>query len=134
MSDRRKTTPTPEPPPPADREPDTDLPALREIYVCQLRQEERDKLEGLCESVLELTREADAIAREINCGAVDDDLRAAAADLRHVERYLRWTGASEGNVLERWESRLCDLAERLAPKVGEVAAELEAAVAANPRE
>ena len=140
MSDRPKSTrPDPAPPdltPPDDepRPPEHDLPALREVYACQLRQEERGKLEGLCESVLELTREATMIARAINCGGVNDDLRAAAADLRHVELYLRWTGASEGNVLERWESRLCDVAERLADQVGVLADELEAAVAAAPAE
>ena len=132
MSDRRKTTPTPEPPPPADREPDTDLPALREIYVCQLRREEREKLEGLCESLLELTREADAIAREIrtDCG-IYTDLTAAAVDLRHVERYLRWVGANEGNLMSRGESRLCDLAERQAERIAEIASGLEAVASAE---
>ena len=50
-SNRRVTLEVPPELSPPPREPDTDLPALREIYVCQLRQEERDKLEGLCESL-----------------------------------------------------------------------------------
>ena len=138
MSDCQKSTAPPAPPPnlseltAADEPgpPEPDLPALREVYASQLRQEERDKLEGLCESVLELTREATVIVREIPHGGIDDDLRAAVVDLRHLERYLRITGAQEGNCLERWESRLADAAERLAPRAGEIAAEIEAAIAA----
>ena len=131
MRDRPKPTPATEPP--REREPDADLPALREVYACQLRREERDKLEGLCASALELTREADTIARTVraDCG-LHTDLTAAAVDLRYVERYLRWVGANEGNLMSRGESRLCDLAERQAERIAEIASELEAA--AEPRE
>lgn len=125
MRDRPKPTPAP------DREPDTNLPPLREIYACQLRQEERDRLEGLCESALELTREADTISRAVRADwGLHTDLTSAAADLRHVERYLRWVGANEGNLMSRAESRLCDLAERQADRIAEVAGELETAAEA----
>lgn len=108
-------------------EPDEpDLPALRAIYGHQLRPEDRRTLEALLEFLLELTREAQMGPS----GAIDFDLTAAAVDLRFAERYLGYTGRQEGNVLARHEARLADVAERLAPRVGELAGELEAALAA----
>jgi hypothetical protein len=74
------------------------------------------------------------IVNAIPHGGIDDDLRAAVVDLRFLERYLSYTGEQEGNVLERWESRLADAAERAAPKVGEIATEIEAAIAAAEAE
>lgn len=89
-------------------------------------------LDRLTDSMLELTREADVIVRKLDF-SFPFNIAAAARDLRYLERWLRVTGASEGDCLDRWQSRLADAAERAAPKVGEIAAELEAAVAANPK-
>ena len=110
-----------------------DLPALRAIYARQIQPEQRENLENVLRSILRITREAPAIAREL-AGGIDAELAAAAADLRHVERYLRIAGASEGNVLERWESRLADKAAQLATPVAEVARQLEEAVAREAQE
>ena len=105
-----------------------DLPALRAVYAHQLRPDDRRTLETLLESVLELTRESQMGPS----GAIAFDLTGAAEDLRLVEGWLAYTGRQEGNVLERHESRLADFAERLAPRVAEIAGELEAALAAVP--
>lgn len=119
--------------PERDRISEPDLPALREIYARQIQPELRENLETMLRSCLRVIREAPAITREL-AGGIDADLAAAAADLRHVERYLRITGASEGNVLERWESRLADVAAQLAIPVGELARQLEEAVAKEVKE
>jgi hypothetical protein len=124
----------PDPTPPADPElpecaPERDRPALREIYACQLRRVERETLEQLADNVLELSREGGgAVRASIAYTSFPDDFRAVALDLRHVERFLRVTGAAEGDVLDRQESRLADLAAQLAEPVGEVARQLETAV------
>lgn len=110
-----------------------DLPALREVYARQIHPEHRETLEQVLRLILRLTREAPAIVGKVP-GGIDADLAAAAADLRHVERYLRVTGASEGHVLERWEARLADLAEQVAIPVGEIARQLEEAVAGEAQE
>jgi hypothetical protein len=110
--------------------PERDRPAVREVFAVQLRPAERETLERLADNLLELSREGgSAVRAAIDYGSFDDDIRAVAADLRHVERFLRIIGASEGDVLDREESRLADLAAQLAVPVGEVARQLEAAVA-----
>lgn len=124
MSDRPKSTPAP---PPFD--PDS---SLRVTFLTMLRKRDQRLLGGLCRSMLELTREAPMIVKDIPGDAMATDLRAAAADLRYLAGYLAYTGASEGNCLERWERKLGDVAERLAERVAEVAGELEAALAAAP--
>jgi hypothetical protein len=107
--------------------------ALRQTYAHLIRPEDQEILDRLTDSMLELTREADAIVRRLDF-SFPFNIAAAARDLRYLERWLRVTGAAEGDCLDRWQQRLADAAERAAPRVGEVAAELEAAVAANPRE
>ena len=102
---------------------------LRESFARMIRPEERFALEQACDSLLELTREAENIIAKIP-GGLDDDLSAAAADLRYTVGLLTYLGTAEGDVLERWKARLADAALRLAPKVGEIAAEIEAAIAA----
>jgi len=138
MSDCRKSTPcVPVPPellPPApDPARFNEDEALRQTYGHLIRPEDQEILDQLTDSMLELTREADAIIRHIDF-SFPFNIAAAARDLRYLERWLRVTGAAEGDCLDRWQSRLADAAERAAPKVGEVAAELEAAVVANPKE
>jgi hypothetical protein len=139
MSDRPKSTRVTFDLPPELAPPDRDPPpfsldvALRETYRHLLRQEEGDKLEGLADSVLELTREADVIVRQLDF-SFPFNIAAAARDLRYLESWLRVTGAAEGDCLDRWQARLADAATRAAPAVGIIAAELEAAVAANPKE
>lgn len=108
----------------------TDTP-LRETFAHWLRPEERFALEQICDGVLELTREASRPIRESIPGGFDRDLAAVVADLRYAEAWLAYIGRSEGNVLERWQSRLADLAERLAPKVGDLAGEVETALEAK---
>ena len=57
------------------------------------------------------------------------ELRAAALDLRNLEAFLAGVGREpDENVLDRADTRLADLAERLAPEVGTIAEQLEAAV------
>jgi hypothetical protein len=125
MPDRPKTTP-PVPNPPRFNEDE----ALRQTFAHLIRPEDQETLDRLTDSMLELTREADAIVRHIDF-SFPHNIAAAARDLRYLERWLRVTGAADGDCLDRWQARLADAAERAAPKVGEVAAELEAAVAAN---
>jgi len=123
------TPPPAELPEPPECAPERDRPALREVFACQLRQVERETVERLADNVLELSREGgSAVRAEIAYASFPDDFRAVALDLRHAERFLRILGASEGDVLDRQESRLADLAAQLAEPVGEVAGQLEAAV------
>ena len=57
------------------------------------------------------------------------ELQTAAADLRNLERFLAGVSHEpDKNVLDRADFRLADLAERLAPEVGTIAGQLEAAV------
>lgn len=119
----------PELQPPESFDPDS---PLRESFAHLIRPEERFALELACASVLELTREAPMIVKDIPGDAMTIDLRAAVADLRYLAGYLEYTGASEGNCLERWERKLGDVAERLAERAAEIAGELEAALAAGP--
>lgn len=117
----------PELPPPERL--DQDRP-LRESFAHLIRPKERFALERTCVSVLELTREAANIVQTIP-GGLGVDVAAIADDLPFAAELLAYLGASEGNVLDRWEARLADTAERLAPRVEEIAGELEAAVAAS---
>ena len=146
MSDRTKSTPAPplggsvEPPhsseltmTPPDPQRFNEDEALRQTYAHLIRPEDQQLLDRLTDSMLELTREADAIVRHIDF-SFPYNIAAAARDLRYLECWLAHTGASEGDCLDRWQSRLADAAERAAPAVGIIAAELEAAVAANPKE
>jgi len=104
---------------------------LRENFARMIRPEERFAMEQTCDSLLELTREAENIIAKIP-GGLDDDLAAAAADLRYTAGLLAYIGTAEGDVLEWWEARLADAALRFAPKVQEIAAELEAAIISKP--
>lgn len=106
--------------------------SLRVTFLTMLCKRDQRLLSGLCGSMLELTREARMLVKDIPGDAMATDLRAAAADLRYLAGYLAYTGASEGNCLERWERELGDVAERLAERVAEIAGELEAALDAIP--
>ena len=101
---------------------------LRESFAHLIRPEERFALEQTCDSFLELTREAENIIAGIP-GGLDRRLSAVAADLRYAAGLLAYFGASEGDVLERWEARLADIALRLAPQIKGMAAGLESAIA-----
>lgn len=123
MSDRRKPTPACDP---SDFDPGT---PLRETYARQIRPEDRARLEALCASVLQLTREAPMIVKHISYGGILDELRAAAAELRYVAGFLAWVGTGDGNELSRAEHRLADSAERIGSEIGGFVAGLEAAIA-----
>jgi len=101
---------------------------LRESFAHLIRPEERLALEQTCDSLLEVTREAQNVIAGIP-GGLDRRLSAVAVDLRYFADLLASFGASDGDVLERWEARLADAALPVAPKVQEIAAEIEAAVA-----
>jgi len=147
MDDRQQSTPAPplgapgsiEPPHSGELTIAPDPPrfnedeALRQTYAHLIRPEDQEILDRLTDSMLELTREADAIVRRLDF-SFPFNIAAAARDLRYLERRLQVTGESEGDCLDRRQRRLADAAERAAPKVGEIAAELEAAVAADSRE
>jgi hypothetical protein len=118
----------PEPAPPAFDE----AAPLRETYARRLRPEDRELLAALCGSILELTCETTIFAQRIEHGGIDDELAAAAAELRYAASHLRHCGTLEGDALSRAEHKLADAAERIASAVDALAGELEAAIAAGP--
>ena len=98
---------------------------LRESYLYQLRDEERDVIVPLVATILML-------AREGHC--IDDGpfpptfarFRAIAADLRYLEALLRRVSSYEEQASHfLWHAKLMVLGSRIAPRVGELAETLE---------
>lgn len=106
---------------------DADNP-LRQTFAAQLFPLYRDMLDNLCRAMLAAHDEA-RLGEHIDVSDMARDLAAAAADLRYLAGWLAWSGSRE-DFETRWEHRLMDRAECLAPKVSELADELAAAVEA----
>jgi hypothetical protein len=112
--------------PTAPREPDR--PALRAVFADQLRPDDLDSLERLAGAVLELTREM-ASHTGVPTSAMVGQLAACADDIEHVAGALAYYGAADGDVLERWESRLGDVALTAGEDLIKVAGTLRQAIA-----
>lgn len=108
--------------------------ALRETFAVSLHPDFRALLEDHCDRVQTAHFEA-AIDDGDGRSVVVRDLASVAADLRHLEAWLREVVPHDGDTLERFEFRLGELAmQQLAPRVAEIAAEIDAALKAAEAE
>ena len=133
MSDRRKTTPTHEPDAP---EPEYWLPsdALRGTYRVRLRPQDRAALQAVAAVVLDLAEEAHLTYPDHDLSTAGD-LQGAVDDLYHVAGFLGYVvGYCEEGDIQPRERRLVNAGEEFAPRVEQLARELEAAIAAAPAE